>query len=326
MARTALSACTMTLSCWAVFAVAEHAQAAGIRPPEPYRLVFTSSTPCRDPGDFTRQLESRTTHLRPALGSEPAVTIVVDLGATAELTRGQLVLRSPDGSLTVREVPGVDCQEVLAAMALIVALELEGRPAPPPPTSAPQTPRASFAVGARLVATAGAVPEFAPGFGVFAEVVFPDSGLVTPSLRIAGHRTRSTQEEPESEASEPGETASAEFELLTARFSACPLRWAPNEHFNLRPCALIEFGQLRARGENVVDREPETALLWSAGGLELAAEVLPLGPLTLGAEGAVLVPFVRDGFYFDPEGENELVHRVSRVGFTAAIGAGIRFF
>lgn len=301
------------------------------RQAEPYRLIFTSSAACQNPAEFTNQLGIRTTRLRPALGTEPAVTVLVDLVRTPELIRGQLVIRAADGSLTVREVPGVDCHEVLSAMALIVALEVDDRP--PVLAVAPTTPAASgvrsawnFAVGLRVTATSGAVPGLAPGLAVYGEVALPGNGLFSPRFRLSGLRTENSELASESEASVVGEAATAEFELLLARLSGCPLHWAPSDFVGVRPCAFLELGELRAQGNNVRQAEPERTFLWSAGGLEVALEVLPAGPLTLGAEAGLVFPLIREAFYFDPEGPEERVHEVSAVGFVAAIGAGLRFF
>jgi hypothetical protein len=298
----------------------------GARAAEPYRLIFTSSTPCRDPSEFTGQLQRRTNRLRPALGSEPAVTVLVDLVATADIVRGQLVVRAADGSLAVREVPGIDCHEVLSAMALIVALQVEDQPpAPPAPPRAPDT-SASFGFGARVAATSGVVPGVSPGLGIYAEIGVERPALVSPSVRLTGLRTAATETAPDSTASTPDEVASADFELLAARLSACPLRWAPTDSIRARPCAFIEAGEFRARGINVVDPEPEQSVFWSATGVEVGVEVQPVAPLTLGAEAGILFPLIRDSFYFDPEGPGERVHEIGAVGWMAAVGAGLRFF
>jgi hypothetical protein len=58
----------------------------------------------------------------------------------------------------------------------------------------------------------------------------------------------------------------------------------------------------------------------------LAARAYPLGPLALGAEVGVIVPFTRDKFYLDPEGPNRTFHEVAAVGFVGGVGAGLRFF
>lgn len=326
--RLRLLGCLTALACLSNPLHAREQSTIPARPREPYRLIFTSSTLCQDPGEFTRQLSSRTSRLQAAVGAEPAVTVLVDLAPAPDQVRGQLVIRAADGSLAVREVPGVDCHEVLEAMALIVALEVDNRTAlsaglPRPERSAPSTP--SLAIGARLLATSGVVPGLSPGLGVYGEVTLPRAGLVSPSFRLTGHRTEST-EQVDSVASSPGREASAEFELIAARFSGCPLRWSPRRLLTFRPCALVELGQLRARGYNVVDEEPARALLWSAAGVELAVEIMPVGPLTLGAEAGMLFPLLRDAFYFDPEGQQAQVHKVGPVGFIAAVGAGLRLF
>lgn len=324
----------LLLSClMALLGAAGHAQALTpgepeVPPREPYRLIFSSSTRCQDPGEFTRQLARRTSRLETAVGAEPAITVLVDLSPGAAQIRGQLMIRAADGSLSVREIPGTDCHEVLAAMALIVALEVDNRPVMR--VGSAEVGRADsqnlfFALGARFTGTSGAVPDLSPGFAVYAEVAFATDRLFSPSFRVSGHRTVGTKRAA-SLASAPGSTATADFELLAGRLAGCPLSFAPVRALSVRPCAFVEVGKLNARGYNVVQEEPSRSLLWTAGGVELAIEFVPAGPFTLGAEAGALFPFLRDAFFFDPEGADVRIHQIKSVGFTAGIGAGFRFF
>jgi hypothetical protein len=300
------------------------------RAPEPYRLVFTSSTECRDAREFSAELTRRTNRLRPAAALEPAYTVLVDVAENNAKVRGQLVLRAPDGSITVREVQGSNCHEVLEGLALICAVALDTVAPTDKSLGTSSTREASsgwsLELGARVTALSGVLPNIAPGIAVYLEAGDAGESALSPMLRITGQRTTSTTRVSDSGAREPGSTASADFQLQSLQLALCPLRWAPAQTVRIAPCAFFEAGELRARGSDVVDEEPEFSLFWSAAGAQLAIQAYPLGPLALGAELGVLVPFARDGFYFDPEGPTQPFHRIDPVGIAGGIGAGLRFF
>jgi hypothetical protein len=78
------------------------------------------------------------------------------------------------------------------------------------------------------------------------------------------------------------------------------------------------------RGEGF-DIEPhrQKSVFWTAAGVELSGEVRLFGPLTLGAEAGLLLPFRRDRFRFDPDTD---LHEVPAAGFSGGVGLGLFFF
>ncbi|HWA72829.1 MAG TPA: hypothetical protein VG937_10860 [Polyangiaceae bacterium] len=336
--------------CWLAFgapvtllgARAAHAQATPAKGAEPsvhaFRVVFSSSSVCENPNEFVEQLQRRTKQLRPADAVEPALTFYVSLTSTQAGVQGTLRVQNVDGTDTERQVPGVDCHEVLSAMALIGALTVdpfaltgENLPPPPPPptaTAVPLPPPAAapkpesfhFGVGGRVNVNGGVLPGLGLGGSAFAEASMPVAGVFHPGVRLAGHFARASKD---ANSAPPLNTGA--FRWLSARVSLCPLLWSPHPAFGVRPCVLADVGQLRARGTNTVnDRKYD--LFWAATGLELELELKLVGPLSLGAEAGFMLPLVpRDHFDFVPTSETSQVHEISS-GFAGGLGLGLRFF
>jgi hypothetical protein len=324
------------------FALEAHAQTeSGLSAesePQAFRVVFSSSSVCADPSEFVEQLQRRTTHLRAANAVEPALTLFVSLTSTQAGVQGHLRIQNVDGSGSSREVPGLDCHEVLSAMALIAALivdpfALTTPELPPPPAaesaqpaepSPPDTPpvRAgwSFGIGHRLNVNDGILPGLGWGQSVFAQADLPISGIFRPGVRLAGHLAHAIEETE----LRPSLGLGA-FEWRAARLSLCPLLWAPERSVRLRPCFFADAGQLRASGSETLSNQ-KADVFWAAAGSELELEVTLVGPLTLGAEVGFMLPLVpRHWFYFLPNLDGSEVHRISS-GLSAGLGLGLRFF
>jgi hypothetical protein len=296
-----------------------------------FRVVFSSSSVCNNPSEFVEQLQRRTGHLRPANAVEPALTFFVSLNSTQAGVQGHLRVQNPDGTGSSREVPGVDCHEVLSAMALIGALVVdpfavtteELPPPPPPPRPEPESPKVvapptragwSFEVGHRLNLNAGVLPGFGWGQSLFVEAGLPVTELFQPSARLSGHHAQNVEVDA---------LGTGEFTWTAARLALCPVVWAPEPSVSVRPCVFVDAGQFQAEGI-AVPAEKLSSLFWAAAGPELEFEVRLVGPLTLGAEIGWMFPLVRhDWFYFLPGQVH--VHQISS-GFAAGLGLGLRFF
>ena len=340
-------------------AMAARAQGSQPEPerPQAFRIEFSAAPGCGDREAFTEEVLKRTERLRPADPGEPALTFLVNIGRTAEGARGQVAIREPDGNLSLRDVPGSDCPEVLSAMALIAALPVDplarpdrevpvaarrrrpqptppARPLPrlvpppavlPPPTQAaePESRRPSSAfgwgTGARVNAHGSVMPELAVGFAAHIEVVSRRGGLFSPSLRVGAVFSRHGGFETELASDK---NATAAFEWLTARVELCPVRLGSATRISLRPCAFFDAGRLKASGSNVSPQR-EKSVFWTATGAELALEARLIGALTAGAEVGILLPFRRDRFFFVPE---RTAHEISATGLSAGLGLGLHFF
>jgi hypothetical protein len=295
---------------------------------EPFRLVWSSSAECGDATTFLSELARRTALLREAKAGEHAITLIVETFPASAGVRGQLTVRKPDGDLTVREVPGSNCREVEAAMALIAALmvdPLAGSPerasVDPAPEPLPVKTTAhrehdawpwSLRAEHRLTGRTAVAPRLAWGQAVRLMLTRETSSL-RPSLGVAAHSSEATTE---------GDGGAAEFRWASAELAACPVGARPGSRWDLRACGTFQLGRLRGTGFLTAAPAART-ITWSSAGLELQARYQLLGPLWLGWEGAFTFPFSRERFYLEP---NETLHRVPVWAGSFGIGLGLRFF
>jgi hypothetical protein len=307
------------------------------RETKPFRVAFSSTTSCRDPSEFVEQLQRRTGRLRVATATEKALTFQIALSATPAGVEGELLVEDAEGVTTTRQVPGLDCHEVISAMALIGALMVDplaaamAPPSPPrspqrlapPPTPAPAPAKESpwsLVAGLRFTLDTGVAPKVALGGGAFVELGHAPSGLWAPSARLSAARTVTST-------TQAGELGSAEFTWTAGRLAACPLSLRPVSGLTIGPCALFELGWLHAAGVTEVEPAQVTTFVPSTGA-ELAAAFRLFGPVTLGAELGVLFHLVGEKrYYFLPQGAADSeVFVLPTVGISGRIGLGVRFF
>jgi len=332
--RTRLGECLLVAAGLLAFSFktrATLAHEAGVPVAESFRLVWSSSAGCGSRYSFLNELESRTTRLREAREDEHAITLIVETFRTDSGVRGQLTVRKPDGDLTVREVPGVDCAEVESGMALIAALmvdplagSVDRVPLRPPPTQAAHAPDANPTSGAplassfsirveqRLIARTAIAPGWTWGqaLGV---MLTRETSRFRPSVALSVQDARATVVEPH---------GSAELEWRAAELGLCPIAAPVGEVWDLRACASFQLGRLRGAGFATVN-PAKKRILWASAGLQLAGRYRIVGPLWLGLEGALTFPFSREGFHLEP---NLPLHQVPAWGVSAGLGAGVRFF
>lgn len=340
--RLALTTAALLLPGGAATALAQGSLAETQRP-QPFHVEFSPASPCGDREAFTDEILKRTDRLRPAETGEPALTFFVTLSRTPGGIRGQFAIREPEGQLSLREVPGGDCPEVLSAMALIAALTVDPlaradreipvearrrRPAPPPrrlpaparteppaPAQEPKPPAAlGLGVGQRVTAQGAVTPGVALGLGAYLELSARAARVFAPRARLGLSYSRQDDVE--------GEVGRADFRWMNARVQLCPLRLGSDADASVRPCAFVDAGRLEGRGEAITPSRNQ-AVFWTAAGLELSAGVRLAGPLVLGGELGLVLPFRRDRFYFSPDDE---LHRVPWAGISAALGLGLLFF
>lgn len=332
--------------------------------PQPFRVTFSTAVACGGASAFEDEVLKRTERLRLAETGEAALGLSVELRPTTEGIAGRLTLRETDGHVSVREVPGRGCDEVLSAMALIAALTVDPlarpdreipiasrqrhvkasnaskpappkreppkrvmpRPAPPPapPRQEPAEPSSperanangglGFGVGQRVTVQTAVMPGATLGLGAHAELTVMGPSLLSPRIRLSGIFSQSG----DISASE----GRARFDWVTARLQGCPVRFGFGQSWNIRPCAYFDAGRLRGEGF-VIEPRREKSVFWTAAGVELSGDVRLFGPLTLGAEAGLLLPFRRDRFLFDPDTD---LHEVPAAGFSGGVGLGLFFF
>ena len=226
----------------------------------------------------------------------------------------------------MREVPGPNCQEVESALALIVALMVDPLAASsdrvhadlaePPGAAAPSAPAAksdwSLRLEQRVSARTAIAPSLTWGQGVGLMVTSEKSWLRS-SLSLSGNLARGTTSQPE---------GSAEFEWAAAQLAVCPVGLQPRARWDVRACGIFQAGRLRGSGFQTISPAAKS-IFWSAVGLQLEGRFELVGPLWLGLEGALELPFSREQFYLEPQ---QRLHRVPPAGGSLGLGLGVRFF
>ncbi len=305
-----------------------------------FDVVVHAPSACPPDVEFVRQINVRTLRYDPTV-KIPRRTFIVDvaIGEPPGFT-GRVIIRSGRDPDDVRVVPGKTCDEVVSAMALIAALTIDPRastkplaplsaeppnvplhpafvttapvkqlPAAVAPASVPST-RWRFGAGAGAAWTGAVAPQAVLGWTAFVDAAYT-SGL-KPLFRLAAHHATSA-----ATATTAGE---ADFSFTAARATACPLQCSIGAGLSGLPCAFADVGVLGAHASRTQNAS-SPSIVWGAAGL-LGRLEWELGRgLVAGGEGGLLLPFVRDSYYFSP---NFPVHKVPAASFVAAIDIGVR--
>lgn len=272
-----------------------------------FYLEYTASEGCPGEVTFRSQVRARTSKLDFAESPAGAQRLVVRIAALESGFLGRLSFEAAPGELAAREVQAESCDEVVAALALTTALNVD--PAVERETTA-SAPSAPWSIGAQLSLTgvpssfpAPRVGAFVDWFAPFGSWIMGGRGTFAYSFGSEGSRER-------------GRTA---LSLLSARLSLCPLgrRWVVETFV----CALGEVGALQARGEDV-EAPRSSGRAWVAGGSELSLRFPALSTWFLGASGELLIPLTRQRFVLEDGTE---VYAVPRLTGAAGLSFGIRF-
>ena len=175
-------------------------------------------------------------------------------------------------------------------------------------------PGLGFGVGQRVTLQTAVMPGATLGLGAHAELAVTGPSLLSPRVRLSGIFSQSGNIE--------ADRGRATFDWITARLQGCPVRFGFDRTWNIRPCAYIDAGRLRGEGSEI-EPNREKNVFWTAAGLELSGEVRLVGPLAVGAEAGILLPFRRDRFLFEPDTD---LHEVPVAGFSGGVGLGLLFF
>ncbi|MEZ4219341.1 MAG: hypothetical protein R3B13_00340 [Polyangiaceae bacterium] len=254
-----------------------------------------------------------------------AFRVVVRLSATHDGYLAQVRLHA-DGTDTLRELPGRDCDEVQRAAALVVgvlaenAMTLRSIPPPPASESAPRPmvqrhfepeprpqPSASAWIwggGIQLAADTGLGPDTA-----FFPRPFVSLSRDVMSLRLGAGVARTVAD------TEQGRAA---LSWVLLRAEGCYELRAPGSW--LGPCAGLEAGTVAASGSRTREAREETLASYAGvvsarGGWEL------LGGLALEVEAGVRVPFARHRFFFAEDAE---AYEMPGAAFSSAVGLHFR--
>lgn len=321
------------------FALARVAHAEPAR--DAIRIGYLAPEGCPAESAFTSQILARTTKVRIATGGHARRALDVTIEAAAAGFAGHLEMRDEDGRASHRDVAGDTCEDVVAALALVSALTLDPLastgPLPATPAARPaakhaearpaprrRTPVAAQRAGSvtRPVSTwhwgfggdvairDGATPDAVATLPVFVELEAPGGA----ALRAAFERS------PEDAIAVGGATGA--FRWTAGVLELCPVAWAgAGGALRAAPCLRVEAGVLEAAGRQIVPARADRRS-WAALGAEGRVEWSFLPPAFVDVGAGVVLPLVRDRFYFAPATD---VYRAPALGFTGRVGLGVRF-
>jgi hypothetical protein len=328
--------------------------------PTALRVVYRAAGDCPSETAYTSQVLARTTRVRLARRDDASfVSLLVTVSQAPAGFSGRLEVARDDGHVFARAVEGDTCEEVVSALALVTALTFDPQasaspssgklppvvpaqpepeasaplPEPPrqPPPLAPATapspsePRARWAepspseatgwqvaLGGQAALRRGVTPDPIVTLPLFVGVVLPLREPFAIGLRASFERSGTDLTDSAS--------ATAAFRWTAGALEGCPIAWSQGE-VSASPCLRLEAGVVEAEGSGIVpardDRRP-----WAAVGAVGRAEWAFLEPAFAELGAGVMVPLIRDRFFFQPD---RTVHRPAAVGWLARIDLGLRF-
>lgn len=306
-----------------------------------FHLDYEAPPQCPTASAFAAKIEGHTPLARLAAAEPAARRFRAVFDTSGPAARGRLEIVDVDGSASLREVEGRDCNEVADALALIAAIVIDPNARPPadqpPDRSAPRrfeevelpppipepkrVPRVApqkepLALRLGLIFQAGVVSEqLVPQVGTVlaygVEALLDREEPFAPTLRVSIYRISSDEISIAA--------GKARFEWTAARLGACPVVWSAGI-FGFRPCAIADLGSVTGVGYETIDGDEHT-LFWAALGAAGRAEALFQNTLLLELEAGALFPLSSQGFRFDPSFE---VYRIGP-GVYALGGIGFRF-
>jgi len=97
----------------------------GVRDAVPVRIEFEAPANCSSAEAFYTGVRARTDRVRTAAGSEPAMSLRVQLSVRGRKVQGKLAARDEAGVAQTRAVEGTTCDEVVEALSLTAALAID---------------------------------------------------------------------------------------------------------------------------------------------------------------------------------------------------------
>jgi hypothetical protein len=302
-------------------------------------LALGVESPCTDDADFGRRVTARSSKL--AISAEDEAVPVRTTANTDGLVDGTMRIGSasePTAPPSVRHVVGATCEEVVDALALVVALTFDPeaidgplpapRPTPPAATPAPRPPPPSriapgkpmtvgppanrqdawpWAIGVHgLIAAIDQVPV---GASLFTEMA-RGRGLFTLTARLALSAYGAEVERA---------SRGARLIWVFADPQVCLLRFHVGV-LSVFPCATISLGLLTSGPSRGVVRPHGFTRAWIAPGAVARARLELSSRLGLELESALSVPLARDRYAFG----TEEAYRVPVVVPSAGIGIAFK--
>jgi len=316
---------------------------------EPVAIAYDADPGCPPVNVFFDQVRARTQRVRRAERDEAALSLRVTARITDSAAIGRLEVQTTSDEVTARAMSAPECDELVAALALVAALSIDpdasmdtspGAPTPdagvsaarlegeqeePPPSLAPlpreriaapasvaAPPRGTWSAGGGGWLHGGALPGVALGGRAWLETAAGDRGTWSPAARLSvgAAATFAVVLGP----------AKARFQLYTARLDGCPTSLRFGGVVGFEPCLLIEGGALRGEGADVSIPRSATSL-WLATGPLGRLKVRIGSHVTVELESGVVVPLSRPTMTF----QGDTAYEVPLWGFTAGLGATMTF-
>lgn len=259
---------------------------------------------------------------RDAFADEAPVRLRVRLEAVADRWRAALTLLDARGEVRgVRQLtrPGASCAVLDGPLAIVAALLVDVARTRvdlhlPEPAPARAEPERSWQVAARASALSSfdLLPEWSFGVALRAEVRSPSGWPVVVALSLwPSGRT-------------PGDGRGAEMTAFGGALGTCaPLFVEPR--WQLRPCAAVELGGVRAVGRGAPTTRESLDFLASAR-LTAELEVRVVGPLVLSAAAGVVGLIVPPTYVFQAGDDRLRIHEPGPLVPWLELGVGVTTF
>jgi hypothetical protein len=340
--RTAFVACGLSTLAVTTLARAQHDE-------QPVRIAYTAPADCPAENVFFAQVRARAFRVRRATDDEAARAVTIAIATSDGKRMGKVVIEAPDATRAEREVVGENCDQVVAALALITALALDPNaltePAAPmaetpsadasaPPPSIPASLRPSpspveashswhLALAADVAAVVGVSPRVIVGVPLVVEASAGSSGWFSPTLRVGFERASSgaigTQGTPGSSfLTGPAEVT---FTWTVGFLEACPVGWTVGD-VRIEPCARLEAGTLEGASYQVTPSH-DVSSAWLDVGAVGRAEWQVFRPLFLELQAGLRVPVIQGRFIFEPD---STIYEPAVLGSVVSGGLGARIW
>jgi hypothetical protein len=321
--------------------------------PVPFAVVYTAPPECPPADAFAEQIAARTPVFREHAAEHALRVEIVSAPGGGVLGRASLVL---SGNAVERELRAERCEEVVEALALVVAILIDPNadtrpiavasagapradatpdtaPAPPPASPPDKVPPVR---PARPKPSPPPEPTDAPGrrYRFVAGAHAAAEGAVAPELTLGprvffGTDLHAGWPWPSSLRLSGARlfsrrlrdgTGSAKLTLDLARLDACLVR-VEEGRLAIEPCAGVDVGILRVDGSHPLGGN-DHRLVWAAAGALVRASVTVLNPLVGELEIGADVPLVQYRYAFEGRAA---VFKTARVGMHLGAGLGVRF-
>ncbi|MFH0900532.1 MAG: hypothetical protein V2A73_07875 [Pseudomonadota bacterium] len=306
-------------------------------------LVYWATPDCPGEAEFRARVKSRIRepHLLDLANRGNALMVVLAPGEGG-IAEGLFVVVEGGLPRAGRRVSGRSCDEVATAMAFVVALTIlpdeqvpSEEPTAPveegaapavettisaqPVTPAPRERRIAhhWAAGAQVSLAGGLVPGLLVSVPLFVDVERQSSTGRALRARVGLIGTLGQQVDTEH--------GTAGFRLLACRVEGCPYKLALGQSFDFWPCLGLTGGGLAATGATsaTVANAQESLRPWVSTEAIARMSWRPWkGLLLFEAQLEVVVPLVRDRFYYHPD---TTIMQTGAVGFAGSVGLALLF-